>query len=71
MVIIGRIVSANCYDHHVTLPCVGSAKTDGNVGRLKRASDQLNHRLLAVVTGKVGTRHNFLEGSPNNGVGVA
>ena len=43
------------------LPSVGSApeKTDGKVGRLK-VSDRLNHRLLAVVTGKVGTRHNFL-----------
>ena len=54
------------------LPCVGSApaKTDGKVGRFK-VSGQLNRHLLAVVTGKVRTRHNFLEGSPNIGVGVA
>jgi len=46
-----------------------SAKTDGKMGWLK-VSDQLNHRLLVVVAGKVGTRHSFLEGSPNFAPGV-
>jgi hypothetical protein len=36
-----------------------------------KVSDQLNHRLLAIVAGKAGMRHNFLEESPNIGVAVA